>query len=126
MGDGAQELQRATLLLQGILAGAGAQHLDGGGVDLHAVALAGDQGALHLEGGAQRHIGAHVTQSLLVQHDLQVLEGGAVVELDKGDGFAVAAGTHPTADGHVLTDVGGVVVQGYDVDVFHMLSLLFG
>ena len=120
MGDGAQKLQRATLLLQGVLTGAGAQHGDGGGVDLHAVALAGHQGALHLQAGAQRHKGAHVGDNLLVQHDLQVLEAGAVVHLQERHVLGVAAGAHPAADGDLLTDIGRVVIQFYDVHVFHI------
>ena len=126
MGDGAQEFQGAALFLQGILTGARAQHLDGGGVDLYAVALAGHQSTLHLQRGAQGHIGGDIAQRLFVQHDLQVLQGGAVVHLQERHVLGVTAGTDPAADGHGLTDVGGIVVQIDNVHVFHMLSLLFG
>ena len=46
-----------------------------------------------------------VVQGAGLHDHLEVLEAGAVVELDEAEGLHVADGSGPPADGHVLTAV---------------------
>ena len=102
MLDSTQELHAVALLLQGIVRGGLALHLDG--VSLHLQRLLGvrcqhhgtadDQGRTHVLRGDLL-----IIIQLLGGHDhLQILKAGAVVQLDEAKGLHVADGTRPAAD----------------------------
>ena len=104
--DGAQVLHAVALLLEGVVGGGGALHRDGGGLDLQGLLGLGgedhragdDEGGAHVLPGDLLIVG----QDVGVHDDLQVLEAGAVVELDEAEGLHVPDGAGPAADGDRL------------------------
>ena len=106
MLDGPQELHAVALLLQGIVGGGDALHLDGGGLQLQGLFGPGSQhhGAGDDEGGAHvlgRDLGV-VGQSTGLHDHLQVFEAGAVVQLYKAEVLHVPDGAGPTAHSDFL------------------------
>ena len=108
--DGPQEFHAVTLLLQGVIRRGLSLYLDA--VGLHLQRLLGIRRQHHGALDDQRR--AHVlcgdiliVGQLLGGHDhLQVLEAGAVVQLDEAKGLHVADGACPAAHGHVLAAQG--------------------
>ena len=122
--DGTQELHAVALLLQGVVGGGGALHRDGGG--LHLQWLLGLGGEDHRAGDNEG--GPHVLAGdllIVVQHigvhdHLKVLEAGAVVELDKAEGFHIPDGAGPAAHGDRLSAQGLLVGKdGGDGSTLH-------
>ena len=99
MLDGAQILHRVALFLKGIVRGGRPLHRDGRRLDLQR--LLGLGGEHHGAGDDKGR--AHVLPGnllVVVQHPrvhdhLQILEAGAVVELDKAEGFHIPDGAGP-------------------------------
>ena len=127
MLDGTQELHAVALLLQGIVGGGLALHFDGVGLDLQGLlglggqhhGAADDQRRAHVLGGDLLIVG-----QLLGGHDhLQILEAGAVVQLDKAEGLHVADGAGPAADGDLLAAQRFAV--GKDCCDFHTIHIIF-
>ena len=98
----AQELERVSLLLQGVCGGVGrAVDLKLVGLDLDALALAlrGHERALHVDARAGRYgLQGLVVELREVEHDLQVLDGASVVERDELDILVAPAGAYPALD----------------------------
>ena len=122
--DRAQELHAVALLLQGIVRSGLALHLHTAGLYL--------QGLLGLRG--QHHGAMHhqrctyiltcdfliIIQHRGIQHHLQILEAGAVVQLDKAKALHIPDGPRPAAYHHFLAVQalpGGK--QGGDSHSFH-------
>ena len=127
MLDGTQELHAVALLLQGIVGGGLALHFDGVGLDLQGLlglggqhhGAADDQRRAHVLGGDLLIVG-----QLLGGHDhLQILEAGAVVQLDKAEGLHVADGACPAADGDLLA--AQRIAVGKDCCDFHTFHIIF-
>ena len=115
-----------ALLLKRVVRGAVAEEFDLGRVDLHAAFLV-DGGRHDGAGHAKRDAKAQelrqciaLLEFVLVDDDLDVLEGGAVIELRERHGLGVARCTDPAADGDLLADELGVGHYILDVDVFHV------
>ena len=123
---GPQELERVALLLQRVVRRAVAEEFDLGRVDLHAAFLV--DGRRHDRAGdAERHAESQEFGQFLalgefgfIDDDLDVFEGGAVVQLRERHGFGVSRCTDPAADGDLLADELGVGHYILDVDVFHV------
>ncbi len=115
VGDGAQVFEGVALFLQGIVGGAQAHHFDLGGLELKGLLHAGGghQITLGPDGAAQRHLQrvGEVRRLAVLQHDLQVFEVGAVVQLDKAERLAVAHGAHPAGNGNVGQGLGGRLMK---------------
>ena len=92
--DGAQKLHAVALLLQGIVGGGNALDPDLVGLELEGLLGLGGahQGAVHDQGRAHVLVGDLVIIFKLaaLKHDLQGLEGAAVVELDKAEILHIA------------------------------------
>ena len=124
--DGAQELRRVALLLQGVVRRAGALHGELVRLDLKGLLVAGRQ----LQHARDPHGRAHVEldrvlevgQAPLHEHDLQVLKERAVVELDKAKGLAVAHGAHPAVYRHDAPIGRGLPVERANRRLFHGFS----
>ena len=105
--DAAQVLQRRVLLLQGEAHRVAlADDFDFLGLDFHGLAAAdgGDELALHGEGGA----GGDALEELLVKefgirHDLDIVDGGTVVEGDELHLPVTSLGPDPTFGQHLAT-----------------------
>ena len=106
MLDAAQKLHAVPLFLQGIVRGGLTLHLHGPG--LHLQGLLGLRRQHHRAMHHQRR--THIlTRDLLVvfqhrgvQHHLQILEAGAVVQLDKAEALHIPDGPCPAAYHHIL------------------------
>ena len=128
MGHGAQKFHAVALFLQGIIGGAYVQQLHAVGVDLQRLLGAGGQyhTAHNLHAGAHAGLG-HVLvvfQLGSLEHDLQVLEAGAVAQLNEADVLGIPHGLGPAAHGHNGTVRRGGAEQRLDVDAFHVFSPL--
>ena len=123
MGHGAQKLHGVALFLQGILRRADAQQLHAVGVDLQRLLRAGGQhhAAHHAHAGAHAGLGPVLVIFQLggLEHHLQVLEAGAVAQLNEADVFRVPHGFGPAANGHHSAVGGGAGKQVLDDDAFH-------
>ena len=94
------------LLLEGIVRCGGPFHRDGGGLDLQGLFRL--RGQNHGAGDGQG--GAHILSGDLfiilqgggIHNDLQIFEAGAVVELNKAEGFHIPDGAGPAAHGDSL------------------------
>ena len=127
MLDGTQELHAVALLLQGVVGGGLALHLDGVGLDLQGLLglrrqhhrAADDKGRAHVLRGDLLVVG-----QLLGGHDhLQIPEARAVVQLDEAEGLHVADGLGPAADSDLLTAQGVLIgKEGRDFHTFHIFS----
>ena len=125
--DGAQKLHAVALLLQGVIRGGLALHLDGVGLHLQRLlgvrcqhhGTADDQGRTHVLRGDLL-----IIIQLLGGHDhLQILEAGAVVQLNEAKGLHVADGTRPAADGDLFAAQRFLVGEDRcDSHSFHSLS----
>ena len=125
--DGAQEFHAVALLLQGIVGGGLALHLDSGGLDLQRLlgvrcqhyGAADDQGRAHVLRGDLLIIG-----QLPGGHDhLQILKAGAVVQLDEAEGLHIADGTRPAADRDLFAAQSFLIGEDRcDSHSFHSLS----
>ena len=130
MLDGAQELHAVPLLLQRIVGGGLALHLNGVGLHLQRLLGAGcqhhraadDQGSAYILRGD-----LFVIIQLLSGHDhLQILKAGAVVKLNKAKGFHVADGACPAANGDLLAAQRVAVGKNCcDLHTFHIIVHLF-
>ena len=103
MLDGAQVFDGVALLLQRIIRSAGAQNFYGFGLQLKGLLCIGrdHQFALCTDGSAHAdrvHDLLIAGNALFLCHDLQIAEEGAVIQFNKGKGFAFARGAHPAAD----------------------------
>ena len=87
MRDGAQKLGRVTLLLQGIVGSTGAEDGDALKLHLKAVSLRADKFARSGQRGAdaQRILKGGLVHLCLIDDQLQIVEVGSVVYLDKSD-----------------------------------------
>ena len=126
--DGAQKLHAVALFLQGIVGGGGALYGDGDGLYLQRLLGLGgeDHRAGDDEGGPHVLTGdlLVVVQGVSIHDHLEVLEAGAVVELDKPEGLHVPDGAGPAADGDGLTAEGLLVgEQGRNNSAFHKMIL---
>ena len=88
-----------SLLLHGVGGIARAEDFDLRGLDLHSLSGGGALYELSFDadagsGGDELHRG--LVEVLVFTHNLNVLDGGAVVEGDEEDAFGAALGTHPT------------------------------
>ena len=96
----AQELQCVSLLLQGVLGRVGcAVYFQVSGLDFHCLTLAlrGHQFALHMNGGAGSDRFESLFRELFqVEHYLDVLYGGAVVECHELHMLVAATGADPS------------------------------
>ena len=109
--DGAQVFQGVLFLLEGIFRGGAPFHLDGNGVDLKGLlGVWGEQDV------APDHQGStHVLLCNLIvvfhhrgfKNHLEVLEGGAVVQLNKAQGLALPDGLDPAAHCHLGINIVG-------------------
>ena len=127
MLDSTQELHAVALLLQGVIRGGLALHLDGVGLHLQRLlgvrcqhhGTADDQGRSHVLRGDLL-----IIIQLLGGHDhLQILKAGAVVQLDEAKGLHVADGTRPAADGDLFAAQRFLVGEDRcDSHSFHSLS----
>ena len=129
MLDGPQELHAVALFLQRIVRGGLALHLDGGGLYLQR--LLGLRRQHH--GATDDESGAHVLPGdlliiiqLISGHDhLQILEAGAVIELDEPKGFHIPDGAGPAAHGDFLAvQLFLVGKKGSDLHSLHRAFLL--
>ena len=130
VGDGAQVLHAVTLLLQGILRGGGALHLNPLCLDLQGLLGLGGEDQLPGDDEGRAHILSGdlliIAQGIGVHDHLQVPEAGAVVELRKSEGFHVTDGTGPAADGDGLAvQLRAVGVDRRDLHFFHIASPSF-
>ena len=102
MGDGTQILHAVALLLEGILGGGGALHLDGRGLYLQGLLGSGgeDHRAGDHEGRAHVLLGdlLEVLHHAVLKDNLEVLEAGAVVKLNEAEGLHIPDGPGPAAD----------------------------
>ena len=105
VGDGAQKFWGVALLLQGVVRGGGALHLDDGGLELHRLL-----GLRHVDHRALDHQRrAHillgnlpvVVQNAVLHDDLQGLKAATVVEFDEAKGLHIADGADPAAHRHL-------------------------
>jgi len=120
MGDGAQELQRVALLLQGVVGAAGTLHGEFFRLDLKGLGRIGGhlQDALYADGGAgAQGLELFGGEDLFIQNDLYALESGAVHDLGESEILALAQGTDPTGD----FDLAGVLFGSAQdfTDSFH-------
>ncbi len=123
---GPQELERVAFLLQRIVRRAVAEELDLRRVDLHAAFLV-DGGRHDRTGDTECHAESQefgeffaLREFGFIDDDLDVFEGGAVVQLRERHGLGVARCTDPAADGDFFADEFGVGHYILDVDVFHV------
>ena len=129
MGDGAQVFKGVALLLQRIVAGAGADEGDLAGLDLKGLLGARGQHerARHADGAA--HAQAHdlgvVLQRVGLRDDLQVLEERAVVELDERERLGIAQRADPSGYAHVWQILRGRLAEDFaHGQVGHGFSIL--
>ena len=122
VGDGAQEFVRMALLLEREGGRIGkAEHGHALGADFPLLALA--EGFHEVAADAHGGAGVHAFEGgpgfgALINDDLQVLEAGAVVQFEEGEGLGIAAGTHPAADGDAIAGFKGS--QGFaDAGTLH-------
>ena len=107
----AEELQGVPLLLEGVFLGVrAAEELEAGCGDF--VLLAAAWGVLEAAVGADAAAGGEgvdqgVVGAVGVDDDLEVGQGGAVVDLDEGDAAGGADGLHPALDVDRAGDVAG-------------------
>ena len=111
VGVFAEELQGVAFLLQRVVFGVGgAEEFQGSGGDF--VALAASGGFLEASGGADAATGVEAADEGVVggggvKDDLEVGEGGAVVDVDEGDAAGGADGFDPAFDGGISAGGGG-------------------
>ena len=122
--NGAHIFYGVALLLQGIIGGGDALHLNGNGLDFQRLLGLGSQDDLALDDQGGAHVLAGdflvIAQDISVQDDLQVLEAGAVVKLDKAEGLHVTDGTSPAHDGDGLPAEGLLIGKNAcDLCAFH-------
>ena len=103
---GAQKFERMSFLLQRIVFGNRADHLDALGLQFETLTLSWriDEFAGYRYRAAGLEV-AHLGFKILEfgrGDDLKACETGTVADLKKGDPLRVAGGAHPTAQGHYL------------------------
>ena len=113
MLDGPQKFHAVALLLQGVIRGGDALHLDLAGLQFKGLlGLRGQhQLSAHDQGRAHVLVGDLVViiQASPLEHHLQRLEAAAVVELDEAEVFHIPHGADPAADRDLLpVKAGGV------------------
>ena len=119
---------RVALLLQRVIRRAGS--LDGKFVrlDFKGLLHAGGQlqHARDLDGraDAELHRILEARQPSIYQHDLEIFEERAVVQLDKAEGLAVAHGAHPAVYRHNAAVGRGLPVERADRRLVHSKVLL--
>ena len=103
--DGAQEVERSALLLNGIVSGTLAQERDGLRVEFRPLSLERpDNDARRRDGCAALGAFRIERELFLVHHHLQTGKTGSVRELQKGDRRRVARGAHPAAHGDLAPE----------------------
>ena len=125
--DGAQELHAVTLLLQGIVRRGLALHLDGVRLDLQRLLGVRRQHHGALDDQRRAHVlrrDVLVIGQFVGGHDhLQILEAGAVVQLDKAEGLHIPDGARPAAHGNFLAAQRFLIGKDRcDPHTFHIVS----
>ena len=114
VGNGAQELHCVAFFLQGVFRRRGALHHNLRGVDLKGLlGLGGLQQSARNAQGSAHILGSDLLEILdlpIFKHHLHTFEGGAVVQVDKAQGFGVPDRPGPAADGDGLPRIGGKVL----------------
>ena len=122
-------LERLSFLLHGVFGATSAKYLNGRSLKLHALSAshALHKFSVHAQTGAGGDFSEHLVVKLVdVGHDLNVLDGRAVVEGDKIDRLASATCSDPAFYVDVLAIF--LAGQGFDdsrsLDFFHDFGLL--